>query len=74
MVLRARAVAGKITLHDLAACGVGHTVVAMLVDGEGFNRYDRRESLMHHGDGSEDNGEISGHGEDDDGEESEDAT
>ena len=41
------ATAGRVTLADLARCGVGHTVVTMLIDPEGFSTYDRRESLLH---------------------------
>jgi serine/threonine-protein phosphatase 2A regulatory subunit B'' len=35
-----------ITLKDLINCGVGATVVSMLVDVNGFWAYDNRESLM----------------------------
>lgn len=38
--------AGCITLDDLTRCGVGSTVVAMLVDVKGFYDYDNREVLM----------------------------
>lgn len=67
--------AGKITLQDLVTSRMGHTVVSMLIDAEGFTRYDRRESLMHddddddeggrecEGDGSESSGYVHGTGE-----------
>jgi serine/threonine-protein phosphatase 2A regulatory subunit B'' len=35
-----------ITLADLKACGVGHTIVSMLTDVQGFFEYDNREALM----------------------------
>ena len=37
---------GCITLDDLIRCGVGGTVVAMLVDMQGFYDYDNREVLI----------------------------
>jgi hypothetical protein len=37
---------GCITLDDLIRCGVGGTVVAMLVDLQGFYDYDNREVLI----------------------------
>lgn len=37
---------GCITLDDLICCGVGGTVVAMLVDLQGFYDYDNREVLI----------------------------
>ena len=36
----------KITLEDLVKCGVGGTVVSMLIDVNGFWAYDNRESLI----------------------------
>lgn len=36
-----------ITLEDLLACGVGDTVVRMLVDVKGFLDYDNRENMLH---------------------------
>lgn len=41
--------ATHITLRDLLRCGVGDTVVRMLVDVRGFMDYDNRESVMHGG-------------------------
>jgi hypothetical protein len=35
-----------ITLEDLVECRVGHTVVTMLIDVNGFFEYDNREALM----------------------------
>jgi len=61
MCVCAYAEAGKITLQDLAASQMGHTVVSMLIDAEGFTRYDRRESLMHHDD-DDDGGNGGGEG------------
>jgi len=43
-----------ISLADLVNCGVGHTVVTILIDAEGFILYDRRESLMQQHDGDDD--------------------
>ena len=37
---------GYITLDDLIRCGVGHTVVAMIIDVKGFYSYDNREALI----------------------------
>ena len=42
-----------ITLRDLEACKVGDTVVGMLTDMHAFWQYDRREQLMDHGGGGE---------------------
>lgn len=42
------AVSNHITLKDLESCGVGGTIVGMLIDVEAFWRYDKRESLMQH--------------------------
>jgi len=39
---------GVITLQDLIASGVGHTVVGILTDVNGFWQYDNREMLMAH--------------------------
>ncbi len=39
--------AGRITLQDLVASRCGHTVVSMLIDVNGFLRYDNRETLIH---------------------------
>ena len=36
-----------ITLEDLVRSGVGHTVVSMLIDVQGFYVYDNREALLH---------------------------
>ena len=36
----------KITLEDIVKCGVGGTVVSMLIDVNGFWAYDNRESLI----------------------------
>lgn len=36
-----------ITLNDLIHSGVGHTVIQILIDVNGFWRYDNRETLMH---------------------------
>ena len=33
-----------ITLNDLIKCGVGHTVVSMLIDAKAFYDYDQRET------------------------------
>ena len=35
-----------ITLPDLIECGVGHTVISILTDVQGFFEYDNREALM----------------------------
>ena len=35
-----------ITLEDLVNCRVGHTVVSMLIDVNGFYEYDNREALL----------------------------
>ena len=35
-------------LDDLRGCGVGHVVVLILIDVEGFWNYDQRESLLSH--------------------------
>ena len=42
-----------ITLKDLENCKVGDTVVGMLTDMHAFWQYDRREQLMDHGGGNE---------------------
>ena len=44
-----------ITFEDLLACKVGHTVISMLIDVEGFSVYDRREQNLHDGDDDEEN-------------------
>jgi serine/threonine-protein phosphatase 2A regulatory subunit B'' len=36
-----------ITLDDLSRCGAGHTIVSILIDVNGFWKYDNRESLLH---------------------------
>jgi Ca2+-binding EF-hand superfamily protein len=41
------AVEGRITLQDLVASKCGHTVVSILIDVNGFWKYDNRENLMH---------------------------
>jgi len=38
---------GRITLQDLIASRCGHTVISILIDVNGFWKYDNRESLMH---------------------------
>ncbi|CAM9775186.1 unnamed protein product, partial [Phaeothamnion confervicola] len=37
----------EITFADLVRSGVGHTVVSMLIDINGFWAYDNRESIMY---------------------------
>ncbi len=41
------AVPGKITLSDLISSKCGHTVISILIDVNGFWKYDNRENLMH---------------------------
>lgn len=41
------AVSGRITLADLISSRCGHTVISILIDVNGFWKYDNRESLMH---------------------------
>eukprot|EP01052_Picozoa_sp_SAG31_P032924 SAG31_NODE_3661_length_4013_cov_2.518140_4_plen_67_part_00 len=36
-----------ITLEDLINCRIGHIIVAMLIDVNGFFEYDNREALLH---------------------------
>jgi len=37
----------KITLKDLTRCNCGDTIVSILIDVNGFWKYDNRETLMH---------------------------
>jgi serine/threonine-protein phosphatase 2A regulatory subunit B'' len=41
------AVDGRITLADLISSRCGHTVISILIDVNGFWKYDNRETLMH---------------------------
>lgn len=41
------AVEGRITLADLISSRCGHTVISILIDVNGFWKYDNRENLMH---------------------------
>jgi serine/threonine-protein phosphatase 2A regulatory subunit B'' len=38
---------GRITLADLISSKCGHTVISILIDVNGFWKYDNRENLMH---------------------------
>jgi len=38
---------GRITLNDLISSKCGHTVISILIDVNGFWKYDNRENLMH---------------------------
>lgn len=38
---------GRITLSDLISSKCGHTVISILIDVNGFWKYDNRETLMH---------------------------
>ena len=49
------AVSGRITLADLISSKCGHTVISILIDVNGFWKYDNRENLMHTETENEDN-------------------